>query len=276
MPNIARLNQIFSFIKLASSPIDAVKLAILGFSRGHTFDSSGLISRIGRQLFPKIIVRPNSLKGSPIELNPSDLGHLISFQEVLLNRCYDLELVPFKPEKILDCGAHIGLFSLLAKNVYPEAEIIAFEPNPENIKSIKRQLQINTVGTKLSLVEAAVSQEEKVAWFQSSYSNGGSLQLEESKDLDSYQVKVIDLPHLLQKLNPKNLLLKMDIEGEELQLIPALMPYLPQRCAIFFESHDGKDGWQQLEQCLSNAGFQVQQLRCAYPYADGFALRNPK
>ncbi|MEQ8972135.1 MAG: FkbM family methyltransferase [Coleofasciculus sp. C1-SOL-03] len=271
MPKFSRLKQIISFTKIAAYPMDLLKLAILGFSRGHPFSSSDLISKFGRQLFPQIVIRPNLMKGLQIELNPSDLGHLISFQEIVLERCYKLELVPFKPEKVIDCGAHIGLFSLLASRAYPEAKIIAFEPNPDNAKFIQRQLQLNTLN--VSLVEAAVSSQEGEAWFQSNYSNTGCLQTEESKNSDSYRVKIIDLPHFLKQLQLESLLLKVDIEGEEAQLIPALIPHLPQRCAIFFESHNGEDGWKQLSQCLTNAGFHVQQLRCSYPYVDGFTLR---
>lgn len=267
-----RINQILSWMRISSNLLDAMKLTILGFARGHTFNSSDLISRIGRNFFPTLIVQSRFLNKIKIELNPSDLGHLISFQEVILENCYDLKLLPFNPELILDCGAHIGLFSILAAHTYPTSKIISFEPNPKNINCIRRQLEINSL--PISLIESAVSTQEGESWFQSEYSNTGTLLKHLDKPANSYLVKTLDLPRLIGNLNISTLLLKLDIEGEENLLLPKLIPQLPPKCAIFFESHHGETGWLEIQQLLTMANFQVQQIRCRYPYADGFALRN--
>jgi hypothetical protein len=47
------------------------------------------------------------------------------FQEVLVERNYPLEKVPFVPELVVDCGANIGLFSALAAVRFPKAKIVA-------------------------------------------------------------------------------------------------------------------------------------------------------
>ncbi|MBC6419409.1 MAG: FkbM family methyltransferase [Prochloron sp. SP5CPC1] len=259
MLNNNRIGQIISFAQLASSPIESAKMAILGFARGHPFNSSDLIFRIGRQLFPTMIGRPCLWSDIQIQLNPRYLGHLISFEEVILTNYYDFKLVPFEPEVVLDCGAHIGLFSLLATQTYPKAEITAFEPNPENASCMEDQLKLNQL--KVFFVEAAVSVEEGESWFQADYSNTGALAKDELKNKDGCRVRTIDFPKFLQELNSSGLLLKVDIEGEEARLLPAIIPYLPHKCAIFFESHGGEEVWQKLSQSLMNAQFQVRELR---------------
>ena len=51
------------------------------------------------------------------------------FDEIVLNNNYDLDLVPFTPDQIFDCGGHIGMFSLIARGRYPLVPLINFEPN---------------------------------------------------------------------------------------------------------------------------------------------------
>jgi FkbM family methyltransferase len=46
-----------------------------------------------------------------------------------------------RPATILDLGANIGLFSLMATLVWPEAVIHAFEPCPETFELLKRNLK---------------------------------------------------------------------------------------------------------------------------------------
>jgi hypothetical protein len=72
-----------------------------------------------------------------IDLNSGD--HRTIFREIFIEQVYVLDHVPFRPQVILDCGAHIGLFSRLAAAVYPGTPIHAFEPNAINFGWLKRQ-----------------------------------------------------------------------------------------------------------------------------------------
>ncbi len=57
---------------------------------------------------------------------------------------------------ILDCGANIGLSVLYFKKLYPQAKIIAFEPNPETFKLLEINVQQNNL-QDVQLINAAVS-----------------------------------------------------------------------------------------------------------------------
>src|SRR3989304_10457192 len=47
-------------------------------------------------------------------------------------------------QNIIDCGAHIGIFTMLASYYFPEHKIHAFEPNTESFNLLK----INTKNRK--------------------------------------------------------------------------------------------------------------------------------
>lgn len=271
--NRARLRQIKLFAEISSSPSDLAKLVLLGFARGHPFGSDDVIARLGRLFGQSIVIRPRNLRGLRAVINPRDLGHLISLEEVLVDCCYDLALVPFQPEVIYDCGAHIGLFSLLAASRYPEAQIVAIEPDPTNIEFIKAQAGINSVS--IIIEDAAVSLHDGEGWFKSECSNSGSLQIANERNANgSVRVRTVKLHSLIRGSALNGLLLKLDIEGEELNILPELIPVLPIQCAIFFEVHGGQVTWDEFSSRLKTAGFQVRQTRARYPFADGVAIRN--
>jgi len=88
-----------------------------------------------------------------------------------------------------------------------------------------------------------------------------------------YTVRVVDLPAILSQRRPERLLLKLDIEGEETRIIPALFDVLPQEAAVFFETHQGEVGWDWAKQQFTDHGFAVERRRSILDFIDGFALR---
>jgi hypothetical protein len=91
------------------------------------------------------------------------------------------------------------------------------------------------------------------------------------------RVPVEDLRRVLATLAPERLLLKLDVEGEEAGLFPALLPHLPRHCAVFFEWHQGAESYARLESELRAAGFAAGAVRehvfDGVRYIDAFAQR---
>lgn len=61
--------------------------------------------------------------------------------EVIHGDCYNLRAMKqkgFEPGVIVDVGAHIGTFSVLAHSLWPDARIIAIEPNKETFACLQR------------------------------------------------------------------------------------------------------------------------------------------
>jgi FkbM family methyltransferase len=70
---------------------------------------------------------------------PQDSSTCITFKEIFLDDIYQLRRVREPVRKVLDIGAHAGLFSLQARRLFPQAEIHAYEPNPALWKHLEVQ-----------------------------------------------------------------------------------------------------------------------------------------
>lgn len=268
-----RCRQILSYSMLSMGAMDAPKLAVLGVAKWRSFSRPDLVSRIGRKLFPLLNVRPRLLKGVRICIDPSDPTHLEIFDEVVIENVYDLQRVQFDPDLIIDCGAHIGLFVARARSVFPNARLIVFEPERRNSHLLKQMININRIAAEVH--NEAVSDMSGSLTFYLRGSHGGSLNPQGGGVVGSYCVPVVNIIPMLQSWRPKRLLLKMDIEGEEENLLPKMIDYFPPESAIFFETHSGQRGWKHLQASLSAAGFEVHLLRERGVFMDGFASRSP-
>jgi FkbM family methyltransferase len=267
-----RIYQISNYSKQANDPIAAINMAVLGFARGHTFSGSDLLSRAGRFFFPQLAIRPKVFNGLTAILNPADISHLVIADEFIVDNVYDLTKLEFIPDLIIDCGAHIGLFTLLAASHFPSVKITCFEPNPENVEWLSTQVKINHL--RVNIVAAAVAVEDGVASFAAECGCGGSL-INGSQTGDSaISVNTVCLTDYILNEKCKRLLIKMDVEGEELTLLPEIIEHLPSTCALFFETHHGETACSDMAALLSSHKFKVITSRMRGQYADSVAIRN--
>lgn len=227
--------------------------------------------RLVTRLTPDLSLRPLPLNGHQLLINPSDWSQTVIFEEIFLRNGYDLNKVKFEPEVILDCGAHIGMFSLLAKSRFVAARVVAFEPNPINIKYLRKQIEANCLDMELE--ESAVSTKAGELRFVWNNSHGGRLNHGGSSDEGS-KVKVINLPEMVRDLKASSLLLKMDVEGEEMEILPLLVPLLPPRTAIFLEIHSGEAGWEAVSGLLERSGFVTEKINTRGRFIDLYSYRN--
>jgi len=223
-------------------------------------------------------LKPRQLRGSRLLIDPADWSQVLIFDEIFLRSGYDMSKVEFKPDVIIDCGAHIGMFSLLAASTFPGATVVAYEPNPKNVRLAREQVKRNKLPINVhhAAVSTASTKMEFVAIVANSH--GGRLihdvtpEIQRSK-IETFVVDVVDLKSEIQKLNPESLLLKVDIEGEERKVLPDIVPILPDRTALFFETHSGEPGWREIETLLRAHAFDVQQINARGEFFDGFAIR---
>ena len=245
----------------------------LAMFRTRPAAGSGAMARLSRRLFPHIWIRPSRLHGLSVRINPGELTQFVIFEEAFIEGIYSLDAVTFAPEAILDCGAFEGYFSLLAAVRFPGVPITAFEPNVRNLDGLRANAQRNHLAVDLRA--AAVSTTDGAAPF-SGAGFGGRLG---AANGDSVLVEVTDLRRVVAALNTERLLLKLDIEGEEATLLPALLPVLPRQCAIFFEWHQGRAEYERAAALLAADGFATSltrqnRLDDGTVYIDAFAQRN--
>lgn len=130
----------------------------------------------------------------------------------------------FKSDKkdpfIVDCGGNIGVTVLFFKFIYPDSKILVFEPIPDNIKLLKKNIEQNNI-TNVELVEKAVGEkmgELKIYGDRRAATISKGLIDEQNKVSDEYKGKEIVVPvvPLSKYIKDKNVdFFKMDIEGAE-------------------------------------------------------------
>ncbi len=264
------------FARTASGPTAALGMLAAGMVQASPGRWCGrLLTVMGLR---RVSLRPRRLAGDRVLVDLLDGGHTCVVEEFFVSPiCCDFILVGFAPQYVIDCGAHIGIFTLLARRQYPEARLTAFEPNPTNHLALHENLRRNGVDG-VTVVPAAVSVSSGRLGFQFSafQSEGGRLAADDAVRQDAStvtMVEVVDLPEFVRNLGATSLLLKLDVEGEEERLMPELLPVLPPQCAIFFETHRGQESWEAIDDQLRGAGFTVDLLRERGPFRDGVAVR---
>jgi FkbM family methyltransferase len=154
---------------------------------------------------------------------------LHGMKEIFLEKIYQQQLPP-KPY-IIDCGANIGLSVIYMKQLYPDAEILAFEPDEKNFELLSKNIasfQYNYVNIR-----------KEAVWIDNTFlhfSNAGSMssKIETQGASNTYQVKAVRLKDFL---NRKVDFLKIDIEGAEYQVLCDLGDALLQVNNLFVEYH---------------------------------------
>jgi FkbM family methyltransferase len=270
-----RLNRIRTFAAASSSITALPGLLIAAVACDNAFGHAGWWSATLGKIFATVKVRTKAIEPEYALIDTHDLGQLVSCEELLVQGIYDFSLVPFVPDVIVDCGSHIGLFSLIAALKYPNAVLTAYEPEPRNLKVLRQQLA--RFNSRITVVEAAVSAKDGHSSFCVFQSNCGRLD-----DPDRhvpvanekwFTVRTIDLDAEADRWQAKNLLIKIDIEGAEGEVMPMLVTRLPLSTALFLEIHGEEALRERLRQLLVNAGFEVSITRWSAESSDWFGLR---
>lgn len=159
-------------------------------------------------------------------------------------RCFDKVFVdeeytiPFEinPELIVDAGANIGLASLFFAEKFPQAKIIAIEPEPSNYELLVQNCWGITTVTSL---HAAV------------WNNNASLRIA-NPDADKWAFAVKECPNGVSAIRSLTIpeilalsghdtidILKLDVEGAERELFcDGCEEWLPRVKMIIIELHD--------------------------------------
>jgi FkbM family methyltransferase len=145
-------------------------------------------------------------------------GDVVTLGEIFHDPYYrptpEVERSLVRVARIVDLGGNIGLFGAFAATRWPEAEILAFEPDPANAAVHERTITLNGLQRRWKLVSAAAGAHDGQAAFMSGGVALSHLAADEDEDEDegrTIEVPVEDVLPLLARAD----LLKMDIEGGE-------------------------------------------------------------
>jgi FkbM family methyltransferase len=175
------------------------------------------------------------------------------YNEVFNKQIY--KFISLKPNPvIIDCGANIGLSVLYFKQLYPDSQITAFEPDP-NIFAILQSNLLQFDFKNIRLIQHALWDEETEIQFYHDGSDGGRIETTNTPGNLLTQVKTDKLSKYIDKEVD---FLKIDIEGAELKVINEIENKLHLIKHLFIEYHSFEQENQNLDlilQILKKNGF---------------------
>jgi len=190
---------------------------------------------------------------------PGFICHVID-KSSFLSMCdeiFDREIYKFKSTTdtpvIIDCGANIGLSTIYFKTKYPLAKIISFEPDPYVFETLTKNIEL-TNNNGITLINKGLGKISETKKFFSEGADGGRIALpEDDQNIISIEIEILS-PYLKEPVD----MLKIDIEGSELEVLEESSNELKNVKNIFIEYHsvDNKEqGLDRILFLLSKAGF---------------------
>ena len=161
--------------------------------------------------------------------------------------------------RILDLGANIGLFGAFAACRWPQAEILAFEPDPANAAVHERTIAANGLQGRWKLIRAAAGARDGHAAFAAGHAALSRL----SDGSDGEETIEVPVKDVLPRLGETDLL-KMDIEGGEWPILedPRFRESPPRALVLEFHPRlsPGPDPRVAVEALLEAAGMRVKPI----------------
>lgn len=200
---------------------------------------------------------------------------LLSFYEVGIGDCYR---VPprFQPRTVVDGGGNTGLFTLSALTRWPDCRAIVLEPFPDNAERIRLHLREN--GLSAEVRECALDAQPGRATFYLREANRCSLTGEDAFDR-TIEVDKARLSEIVDSADGP-CLIKLDIEGAELDVLADLLERERPGCFVVGELHHVERSRARFDRLLAERGWRTRELESdghcalfhAWPAAPSYPL----
>jgi|TARA_R110002020_G_scaffold63136_3_gene168433 FkbM family methyltransferase len=171
------------------------------------------------------------IKGVEIDI-PDSASFLFMYKEIFQENIYRFKSSNPCPY-IIDGGANIGLASIYLKLLYPDSEIVAFEPDPTIFDMLKSNIEAFSL-RGVELIEKGLWNEDTSITFNSEGADAGLIA---TLDETLTATNSINVTSLRPFLNRTVDFLKLDIEGAETKVLKDIENDLKNVERIFVEYH---------------------------------------
>ncbi|PKH67671.1 FkbM family methyltransferase [Flavobacterium sp. ALD4] len=168
-----------------------------------------------------------------------------TYKEIFEKCIYNFKINNSSPI-IIDCGANMGLSVLYFSKKYPNAEIIAFEPDESVLPFLEKNILSQDL-KNVVLNKKAVWIEETELKFYTDNGLGGRVE----RVFENQNPKIVETVRLRNLLCKPIEMLKIDIEGPEYIILKDCEDLLFNVNHIFVEYHSFFDEEQHLDDLLS-------------------------
>jgi FkbM family methyltransferase len=179
-----------------------------------------------RQLQFALHTKPDIWISDPIRAGAIFDSHILSLLRVAL-----------RPGDVLaDVGANVGWFSVIGSDlVGPTGKVFAFEPDPDNLKLLRRNLSLNQC-RNVHVFGTALGSSNRMGTLYRSADNQGDHQMCVVQDRqDQVAVRIETLDHILGQQGGKVDFLKIDTQGSEVAILRGMQNVLRQKPNMVLE-----------------------------------------
>ncbi len=229
-----------------------------------------LIQRYGAWRGGLLYFRLNILKTSSIRLPEflrpvhlrRDLQDVHAFAQVFLDREYDFDW-PADVRRIVDGGANVGFASIFFKGLFPEAQIHAAEPHPQNAASFRNNTA-HLEGVTLSEKALHHTDHLNLQLTDEGFGSNGFMTRDEGSDRMVADAETLSIDGIQKAMGWEAIdLVKLDIEGGEQALFQANLDWMDCTRFIVLEFHERMvpSSSKPALKALANKGFAVLDVR---------------
>ena len=206
------------------------------------------------------------IKGSGVN------GYWLGSYEIAQQRAFEQTVLD--GDIVFDIGANVGLYSLLASElVGPRGRVFAFEPLPRNFDYLVRHSALNGCHNIVP-IQRAVSRKGGSARFKDTAGSAEGHLVRISSE--GTEVSVVSLDELLERNEiPAPTVLKIDVEGEEFNVLRGAAKLLRAHAPIIFLSTHERDGGKSLEY-LASLGYTIKKISGDGTWGPGEILAIPR
>lgn len=175
----------------------------------------------------------------PVKIRPRT-SDKYCFEQIFLEDCYDLGL-PQDPRFIVDGGANVGYASIFFANRYPNASIVAVEPDPSNFSALLANIQTYP---QIKAIQGAIWHKAQPVVVDSSDDSWAAFVTDPDSapehNSSAATAQGLTVAELLQISAEGEIdILKLDIEGTEKQIFSAPdCSWLDKTKLLIIELHD--------------------------------------
>lgn len=183
----------------------------------------------------------------------------LTIKEIYIDREYFMPLDVQRIKTVVDVGANIGTFTVLAGKTFPRAKVIAFEPALQTFKLLRSNLELNKI-ENVVCVRAAISNHSGSTSFWSYPASGLGSLFSSREGGRPESVQMLTLRQVFSRYHITTCdLLKLDCEGAEYDILSTDKQVLKQVKNVVLEYHDELTDHrhEELVKILRRSGFSI-------------------
>jgi FkbM family methyltransferase len=149
-------------------------------------------------------------------------------------------------------------------------KVFAFEALPSNVDQLRRNVALNGMESRVTVIDRAVTQADEPVHFLV-HTSGGMGKVEGSAGREEKYQSELTVPGIsldefvFGQGNPLPQVIKMDIEGGEVMALPGMRRVLKEARPLMLMELHGPESCRIAWETLSAAGYQVCWMRSGYP-----------